>query len=125
MTLILDAGPLIAFERGDRLVRAFLERALRDDVEVRTTTAVVAQTWRNPARQAALVRLLRGIDEQELTRARSRSVGVLLAESTSTDIADASVVEIARDGDEILTSDPDDIVSLAKAAGKMVMVTPL
>jgi hypothetical protein len=38
MTLVLDAGALIAYENGDRTVRAFLERAGRDGVGVRTTT---------------------------------------------------------------------------------------
>jgi hypothetical protein len=125
VSLILDAGALIAFERGDRTVQAFLERAHDDGVDVRTTTTVVAQTWRRPAKQVALARLLRGVDERELTRARGRSVGELLSRTSASDIVDASIIEIANDGDEILTSDPDDIVALAEAAKKTLVVTPV
>jgi hypothetical protein len=75
VSLILDTGALMAFERGARTVQAFLEPAHREDIEVRTTTAAVAQAWRDPARQVALGRLLRGVDERELTRARLRSSG--------------------------------------------------
>ncbi len=45
MSLLLDAGALIAYERGSRTVQAFLERAYRQSDDVRTTTAVVAQSW--------------------------------------------------------------------------------
>lgn len=123
MSLILDAGALIAFERGDRTVQAFLERAHTEDIEVRTTTVAVAQAWRDPARQVALARLLRGVDERELTKARSRAIGVLLARAKRADVVDASLVDAANEGDELLTSDPDDIAKLAEAAGKTLVVT--
>ncbi|MGE0784815.1 MAG: hypothetical protein AB7S26_03930 [Sandaracinaceae bacterium] len=125
MSLLLDAGALIAFERGDRTVQAFLQRAHDDGVDVRTTTTVVAQTWRSSARQVALARLLRAVDERELTRARARSVGELLSRAGVSDVVDASLVEIAVDGDEILTRDPTDIATLAHAAGKTLLVTPV
>lgn len=48
----------------------------------------------------------------------SRRIGSLLALSDTADVVDASIIEIARDGDEILTSDPGDIVALAKVAGR-------
>ena len=84
--------------------------------DVRTTTAVVAQASRDGARQARLALLLRGVEELELTRlALDRSVNCFARARTS-DVVDASIVEIARDGDEILTSDPDDLVPLARAA---------
>ncbi|MGH3908450.1 MAG: hypothetical protein ACRDTE_30330 [Pseudonocardiaceae bacterium] len=59
MTLILDAGALMAYEHGDRTVRAFLERASQTGVDVRTTSGAVAQVWRDGARQARLA-MLRG-----------------------------------------------------------------
>jgi hypothetical protein len=123
LSLILDAGALIAFERGGRTIQALLERAHRDEVDIRTTTGAVAQVWRNASRQALLGRLLRGIDERELTRSRARTIGVLLAAANRTDVVDGSIVEIAVDGDEIVTTDPDDLVALAEAAGKTLLVT--
>jgi hypothetical protein len=123
MTLLLDAGALIAFDRGSRTVQAFLERAYRRGESVGTTTAVVAQAWRDDPRQARLASLLRGIDEQELTTIRARRVGRLLRLAGTADIVDATLVDWANDGDEILTGDLDDIQRLAQAAGKTVIVT--
>jgi predicted nucleic acid-binding protein len=125
VSLILDTGALIAYERRDRVVRAYLERAERIETPVLTTTAVVAQAWRDPARQALLARLLRGVDEVELSQPRARAIGLLLRASATSDVVDASVVDVAEDGDEILTADPDDITPLAIAAGKTLIVTPV
>ena len=118
MSSILDAGALIAYERRDQTVRAYLERAERTEIPVLTTAGVVAQVWREPARQALLARLLRGADEVELTRERARAVGLLLGASRSADVVDGSVVDAAENGDEILTSDPDNITPLATAASR-------
>lgn len=125
MSLILDAGVLIAYERGDRTVRAFLERASRTGVDVRTTSGAVAQVWRSGARQARLARLTCGLDEVELTRERARRVGALLGQSGQHDVVDGSVVEAAVDGDEILTTDPDDLMTLARCSQKTLIITPV
>ncbi len=123
MTLVLDAGALLAYDRGDRTVRAFLERANRTGVDVRTTTGAIAQVWRDGARQARLVMLLRGVLEVELSSGRARHIGVLLGDSRRCDVIDGSVVDAATDGDEILTSDLVDITALARASGKNLVVT--
>jgi hypothetical protein len=131
VTLMLDAGALVAFEKGDRTVRAFLEHAQRTGIDVRTTTSVVAQVWRDGARQARLAVLLRGVLEIELTREECRRVGSLLGRCGGRDVRDlrdvpdASVVAAAVDGDEILTSDPHDIRMLAESSGKNVIITPV
>ncbi len=123
MTLGLDAGALMAYEHGDRTVRAFLERASRTGVDVRTTTGAVAQVWRDGARQARLTLLLQGLREVELTRDRARRVGTLLGRAGRRDVIDGSIVDAAVDGDEILTTDPDDITALAHNSGKNLIVT--
>jgi len=123
VTLVLDAGALMAYERGDRVVQAHLERASRTGTGVRTTTAVVAQVWRNGSRQARVGLLLRGVAEIEFGRAQARRVGVLLGVARCSDVVDGSIVDVAMDGDEILTSDPDDIAVLALSSGKTVIVT--
>lgn len=125
MSLVLDAGALIAYERGDRLVRAHLQRAEQTRIGVRTTSGAVAQVWRDGARQAQLVLLLRGVLEVELTRDRARRVGALLGAAGRNDVVDGSVVDAAADGDEILTTDRDDIVALARSSGKHLIVTPV
>jgi hypothetical protein len=123
VSLLLDSGALIAYERGSRTVHAFLRVAAERGDAVKTSTAVVAQVWRRGARQVSIAKLLRGVEELELSRARARGIGALLARTKTADVVDASLVEIAIDGDEILTSDPDDMLRLARGSGKTLIVT--
>ncbi len=125
MSLILDSGALIAFERGSKTVQTLIERAQLSGEPVRTTTGVVAQVWRNPAKQARVALLLRGVEEVALDSANARATGLLLAKAGAADVTDASLVELARDNDEILTSDPDDLEALAEASGKSLTITPV
>jgi len=46
----------------------------------------------------------------------------LLGKAATSDPIDAAVVLIARDGDAIVTSDPDDIRHLASVARRVVVV---
>ncbi|MGH9156125.1 MAG: hypothetical protein ACRD1K_09915 [Acidimicrobiales bacterium] len=39
------------------------------------------------------------------------------------DVVDGTVIDISRDGDEILTSDPGDLRLLAASEGKAVVIT--
>lgn len=115
--LILDAGALIAIERGDDKAAALLRAAALDGTELRTTSACVAQVWREPARQARLARLLAGCVEHPLDPVGARRCGIALGASGTTDVIDASVATLADDGDAILTSDPRDIERLLGAIG--------
>lgn len=125
MSLILDAGALIAYERKSRIMQAHLHLASEQGDTVRTSTAVIAQVWRESARQVLLVRLLRGVEEVPLTSSRARAAGALLRLARRDDIVDAAVIELAANGDEILTSDVDDLVALAEHSGKTLIVTPV
>jgi hypothetical protein len=114
--LVFDSGALIALERGDRGVAALLVAAAESGAEAITSSACVAQVWRNPARQARLARALAGFVECELDSQRARDCGTLLARGETQDIVDAAVSLLADDGDTILTSDPHDIEHLLDAA---------
>ncbi len=120
--LVFDAGALIALDRGDRGVGALLAAAARDGVEVVTSSACIAQAWRDPARQARLVRALSGFLEWPLDPSRARRCGLLLTSARTNDIADAAIVGLVTDGDTILTSDPKDIEHLLRAAGRAARV---
>jgi len=50
---------------------------------------------------------------------------MLLARSGHADAIDATVVCLAADGDDILTSDPGDLRALAEAAGIHVDLIPV
>lgn len=115
--LVFDAGGLIAVDRGDRAVGALLAVAAQDDVDAITSSACIAQVWRDPARQARLTRALASFLEWPLDAACARRCGVLLAQTGTSDIADAAVSLLAGDGDTVLTSDPQDIRRLLDATG--------
>jgi hypothetical protein len=126
MSLLLDAGAFAAVERGDRDVVALLKRerlARRSPV---SHGGVVAQVWRGGSgRQAELARLLGGVDVRALDEQLGRRAGVLLGRSGASDAVGAALVCLAADGDDILTSDPDDLRALAGAAGVHVDLVPV
>ncbi len=120
MSLILDSGALIAIDRGDRTFAALLKRERLGGRVPVTHGACVGQAWRNGTRQANLARLLASIEVVALDQDLGRRAGVLLGKSRSADVVDAAVVLLATDGDEIATSDPDDLRKLCTAAALSV-----
>ena len=115
--LVFDAGALIALDRGDRAVGTMLAVAEQAGTEAITTSACVAQVWRDPARQARLTRALASFLEWPLDPLRARRCGLLLADTHTSDIADAALALLVQDGDTVLTSDPSDIERLLEAIG--------
>ena len=118
MSLILDAGGLIAYERGSRLVAALIAIELRAHRTPITHGGVVGQVWRGGAgRQARIAQLLAGTRVMALDDALGRRAGILLARVRASDVVDAAVVLLASDGDTIVTSDSGDLEPLVRAAG--------
>lgn len=122
MTLILDAGALLAVDRADRRVQARLAGARRTNTDVVTSAAVAAQAWRNGSRQANLVRAMRGVAVYALGDPAYRRVGELLAANGTADVADAHLALLVQDDDTVLTSDPDDIKRLLRTRGVVAAV---
>ncbi len=120
MAVVLDAGALIAVERGRPEMADVLRAARIANQSVVVPTAVVAQVWRDGARQARVARLLDACEELALTDTAARRVGRWLAAAGTVDVVDGSVIDAAHDGDIIITSDPADIAHLAAATGKIV-----
>lgn len=115
MSAVLDAGALMAVERRDRRVGAMLRVAQTERLRVRTSAAAVAQVWRNGARQARLARVLAGVDAAGLDLPIGKRIGALLGASGTNDVVDAHVASLVADGDQVLTSDPDDLRRLLDA----------
>ncbi len=116
--LVLDAGAFLAAERGDRDVVALVKRERLAGRPPVTSGGVVAQVWRGgQGRQAGVARLLAGTEVVAIDDTAGRRAGVLLGRSGQSDAVDATVVCLAGDGDDILTSDPADLRALAQAAG--------
>jgi len=124
--LILDAGALVAAERGNRQVIAKVKRELDAGRTPVTHGGVVAQVWRGGSgRQAPVAQLLAGVDVTAIDDRLGRHAGMLLARTGTSDVIDASVICLALDGDDILTSDPDHLRGLARAAGVHVELIPV
>lgn len=121
MALLVDAGGWIALERGALGARARHALAARANERIVTHGGIVGQVWRDRgARQARLSQALRGAIVTPLDDALGRRAGALLAKTGTRDVLDAALVLLAVDGDEIMTSDPDDLAPLAEAAGLAV-----
>lgn len=120
MTLILDAGALIALDRNERPMWTRLKAAEQSGELPVTHGGVVGQVWRGGPRQARLAAALAGIDVQALDENLGRAAGELLAVTGMSDVVDAAVALLAMDGDEIVTLDRDDVQALVAALGRHV-----
>jgi hypothetical protein len=124
--LVLDAGAFLAAERGDREVAALVKRERLAGRPPVTSGGVVAQVWRGGrGAQVQVARLLAGTDITAVDNGLGRRAGVLLARSGQSDVIDATVVCLAADGDDILTSDPGVLRALAQAAEIHVDLIPV
>lgn len=117
MKAVLDAGALIAIDRRDRGIGAMLRVLQQRRIPVRTSAAVVAQVWREGARQANLARVLTGVGIAPLTAADGKRVGELLARTQTPDVVDGHIALQVDDGDTLLTSDPADLNRLLAQRG--------
>jgi hypothetical protein len=124
--LVLDAGAFLAVERGDREVVALVKRERLAGRPPVTSGGVVAQVWRGGrGRQVQVARLLAGTDVAAIDDSLGRRAGMLLARSGQSDAIDATLVCLAADGDDVLTSDPGDLRALAEAAEIHVDLIPV
>jgi len=117
--IVLDAGALIALDRGDKRMIALLDRALAQGRAIRVPAGVVGQAWRNSRDQVTLARFLRSeeVEIVPLDEQLARACGELCGAANSSDIIDASVVILARGRrDPIVTSDPGDLRRLDPSA---------
>ena len=116
--MILDAGVLIAVDRGERAAQAFLSASAEAGAALRTTAPVVAQAWRDGARQARLSKLLDALEIHGFAPAEAKVVGALLLRSGASDVADAHIVGVAvRLEDSIITADASDFRALTTHLG--------
>ena len=115
MTLVLDAGALIAVERGDRATAALIEVGRQDGRGIIVPAGVIAQTWRQGPRQVRVARLLNAneVSVEPLTDASARATGILCGAADTSDVVDASVVIVARRYKAtVISSDRADLVHL-------------
>jgi hypothetical protein len=118
MTLILDAGALLALEKNDQAVWERFRSARLAGFPPVTHAGIVGQVWRaGGPRQALLATALAATEVVPLDEELGRRAGRLLGRSGARDVIDAALVLLAEDGDEIVTSDRTDLAKLSAYTG--------
>jgi hypothetical protein len=120
VTVLFDAGALIALERDERSIWIRLEKIVAKGEIPVTHAGVLGQVWRSGPRQARLVRALGNITVRPLDEGLGRAAGVLIGVTGRPDVIDAALVLLAHEGDEIVTSDPGDLRALVAASGRRI-----
>ena len=113
MTVVYDAGALVAAERSNRRLWADHRARLELGLMPLTTAPVVAQVSRS-AQQVQLRRFLQGCEVVPLTATDAHDVGALAGTSGVADVVDVHVVLVAgRARASVLTSDDHDLSRVA------------
>jgi hypothetical protein len=125
MTIVYDAGVLVAADRDDREVWADHRARLEAGLVPVTTAPVVAQVSRSPS-QVQLRSFLRGCEIAAFTPEEAHQVGRLLAQARASDVVDAHVVLIASGSrSTVRTSDEADLQGLSDILPRPVDIQPV
>ncbi len=122
--VVLDAGGLIAFERGAQRIRALLEWPAATDVRIVVPASALAQVWRGGPRSASLAMLIAAAESDSLDELRAKEVGERLGARGTSDVADAHVVCCALEHQAaVITSDPADMEALTSSEECLTLVS--
>ncbi|MEY9210804.1 PIN domain-containing protein [Thermobifida halotolerans] len=123
LPVVYDTGALLAAERNDKHFLDRHERLCRQGRSLLVITPVLAQAWRNGARQERLARFLKTCSILAPTERLAYRAGELIGRSGLSDAVDAMVVAAAFDraAIRIVTSDPGDIAKLCEASGRSMV----
>ena len=118
MSLVFDAGALIALERNDRDLWLALKRAASQSRDVIVPSTVLAQVWRADAARARLAKVLEHCVIAPFD-GLAREVGALCGRAKTSDICDAHVALVASRAAFVLyTSDDGDLRHLLRVIGR-------
>jgi hypothetical protein len=112
---VLDAGALIAIEKGDRKVLALCKIARSNGTSIVVPAGVVGQVWRDGPRQAHIARLVGadGTIVEPLDLEVAKLAGAYCGRAGTDDVVDATVIVAARQHQaKIVTSDRGDLERL-------------
>jgi len=111
--MIFDAGVFIALDKPSKrgIVLALVEELAHQGITPATNDAALAQAWRKPAQQVAMKKLVDATDVRPF--GDPKTIGMVCAQTGTSDIADASLALLARQMDRpVLTTDPGDMRKL-------------
>jgi predicted nucleic acid-binding protein len=121
--LTLDAGALIAYERGDERVREILAVGYARGLVPTIPAIALAEVWRGDAKDARVARLLKACSIEAIDEHIARAAGSLRRATPGTGTIDACIaVGVRRRGDTIATSDPGDMRALLGPAFAILTV---
>ncbi len=111
--LTLDAGALIAYERGEERVRELLTVAYARGLVPTIPAIALAEVWRGDAKDARVARLLKVCAIETVDERLARMAGSLRRAVPGAGTIDACIAAgVRRRGDAIATSDPRDMRAL-------------
>lgn len=111
--LTLDAGALVAYERGQERIRRILEVSYERGFVPTIPVVALAEVWRGDAKDARVARLLKACSVESLDERTARQAGSLRRATPDAGAIDACIaVGVRRRGDAIATSDPSDMRAL-------------
>lgn len=111
--LTLDAGALIAYERGQERIRKILTVGYERGFVPTIPAIALAEVWRDDAKDARIARLLKACSIEVVDERLARAAGGLRRATPGANAVDACIaVGVRRRGDAIATSDPDDMRAL-------------
>jgi predicted nucleic acid-binding protein len=111
--LTLDAGALIAYERGEERVREILAVAYARGLVPTIPAIALAEVWRGDAKDARVARLLKACSIEPVDERIARAAGPLRRTTPNAGTIDACIaIGVRRRHDAIATSDPDDMRAL-------------
>ena len=94
--MILDAGVFIGLDNPSRrrVILALIRRMHAEDVTPTTNEAALAQAWRNPSKQVAMMMLVRATTVHSFGDARA--IGRRCAIAETNDAVDASLAVLSE-----------------------------
>lgn len=121
--MTLDAGALIAYERGAPRVREILATAFARGLVPTIPSVALAEVWRGDGKDARIARLLKVSGVEPLDELRARDAGALRRRVPGAGTIDACVaVGAAQRGDAVATSDPHDLRQLLGSRATILTV---
>jgi predicted nucleic acid-binding protein len=108
--LTLDAGALIAYERGDERIREILAVAYARGLVPTIPAIALAEIWRGDAKDARVARLLKACSIETVDERVAREAGRLRRATSGSGTIDACIaVGVNKRRDAIATSDAEDM----------------
>ena len=119
--ITFDTGALVAIERRDRAMLAFMAAALAAGARITVPAPVVSEWWRG--QRGPVARILDAVLVEPLSAPLAKLVGETLGMVRGASLVDAVVVaSAARRGDLVLTSDVHDLTRIRDIAFPSVRV---